>query len=90
VKKWTVVIIVFFMGVTVPVYAQYSSTAYGGGKNETVLNRVSDWFATVGKTMEQKYIIKKNRRAARKIRKAKKAIAQRKIKIQKIKNAYKR
>ena len=76
-------IIAFLINSVLPAYAGYSSTAYGGTKDETMLSRVSDWFATVGKSQDEKYIIKAQRRAERKKRKAMKAIAENKKKLAK-------
>ena len=73
-----------------PAYAQYSSTAYGGTKDDTIFSRVSDWFATAGKTQKEKYLIKAQRRADRKIKKAKKAIARRKRALAKKRKAFAR
>lgn len=83
------VVILFFV-CTVPVYAEYSSMAYGGTGNETFFNRTSDWFATLGKSQKEKYRIKHQRRTARKIKKAKKRIEKQKRNFAKKKNAFKR
>jgi len=86
------VIFVFIAAVFIfsaaPVYAQYSSGAYGGTKDETVFTRMGDWFATIGKTQEEKYLIKSRRRAVRKIRKANKLIEQRKREIARRRKGY--
>ena len=73
-----------FMMSTTPIYAQ----AYGGASNETTLNRMADWFATIGKSQEEKYRIKHERRTARKIDRAKKRIAKQKRDIAKKKRAF--
>jgi len=89
-KLLTLLLTLLFMASTISVDAQYSSKAYGGDKDETTFNRVTDWFATVGKSQKEKYRIKHERRTARKISRAKKRIAKRKRDIIKKKNAFKR
>ena len=60
----------------------YSTGAYSELEaGESYLERVSDWFATVGKSEEEKAVIKSQRRAVRKIKDAQKAIAQKKKEI---------
>ncbi len=83
-------LVVLFVICAVPVCADYSSRAYGGTGDETFMSRTSDWFATLGKTQEEKYRIKTKRRAARKIKKAKKAIEKRKKELAKKRNIYRR
>ena len=78
------------LSLTLPVYAEYSSEAYGGVGKETFLTRTSDWFATLGKSQEEKYRIKHERRTARKIKKAKKRIEKQKRDFAKKRNAFKR
>ena len=51
----------------VPIYAEVQP-------KDSYLNRISDWFATVGKSQEKKYLITNKRRRDRKIKKAKKKI----------------
>ena len=62
----------------------YSSGAYSElGAEETYLERMSDWFATVGKSKEEEAIIKSRRRTARKMNKIQRTIAQKKKEIAK-------
>ncbi len=78
-KSFKIIFLVAFLIVqTVPGYAQYSSQAYGGSGKTTMFNRFSDWIATAGKSQEEKYRIKAQRRAYRKIQRAKKRIARQK------------
>ena len=63
--------------------AQVSTQLNKGAQKEPFFSRVSDWFATVGKTQEEKYIINKNRRAARKLKKAQKDIARKRKQVAK-------
>jgi len=89
-KLLTLFLALLFFTSTIPVYAQYSSKAYGGNKDVTTFNRVTDWFATVGKSQEEKYRIKHERKTARKISRAKKRIAKRKRDFAKKRSANKR
>jgi hypothetical protein len=89
-KRAVWVLIILFVSLAIPTYAQYSSTAYGGADNETMLNKISDWFATVGKPEEEKYRIKAQRRGERKIKKAKKDIARKKKALAKKREALAR
>ena len=74
-KKLSILFLVFlFLMSMTPVSAGYSSTAYGGTSDSTFFSRTSDWFATLGKSQKEKYRIKHERWAARKIKKAKKRI----------------
>ena len=50
-------LIVLFSLSAVPVYAEYSSKAYGGNSGETFFNRTSDWFATLGKSQEENIVL---------------------------------
>lgn len=84
------ILLIFSMGLVLPVSAQlkskggYTSGAYSElGANETYLERMSDWFATVGKSEGEKAIIKSRRRAARKINDSQRAIARKKKEIEK-------
>ena len=63
--------------------AQVTTQLNKDAQKEPFLTRLSDWVATVGKTQEEKYLIKKNRRAARKLKKAKKDIARQKKQVSK-------
>ena len=79
-------VLVFAVSLVLPAYAQqkfgYSAGAYSElGANETYLERVSDWFATAGKTREEKILIKSQRRAARKMANIQKTIARKKKEI---------
>ena len=89
-KLLTLFLALLFITSTMPVYGQYSSQAYGGNKDETTFNRITDWFATVGKSQEEKYLIKHKRRTARKISRAKKRIAKQKRDFAKKRKALKR
>jgi len=89
-KLLTLFLVLLFITSTIPVYAQYSSKAYEGNKDETTFNRITDWFATVGKPQEEKYRIKHERRTARKISRAKKRIAKQKRDFAKKRKAFKR
>jgi len=60
----------------------------GGVEDETTFNRITDWFATVGKSQEEKYRIKHERRTARKIIRAKKRIVKQKRNLAKKKKAF--
>jgi len=85
VKKLAVTIfIILFTYSAMPVYAQ----AQGGVSSDSIFNRMADWFATVGKSQEEKYRIKHERRTARKINKVKKRIAKQKRDIAKKKKAF--
>jgi len=87
-KKLLVLLLtLLFMASTMPVYAQFT-TRNTGAKNETIYNRMTDWFATVGKSQEEKYRIMHQRRTTRKINKAKKRIAKQKRDIAKKKKAF--
>jgi hypothetical protein len=80
------VLLVSLTGSTPPVCAQYGYTsgAYGElDKGRTYFQRLSDWVATVGKTSEEKAIIRARRRNERKIKNAQKAIARKKKEIAK-------
>ena len=64
--------------------AGYSSGAYSElGADDTYLDRVSDWFATVGKSREEKILIKSRRRSARKMENMQKEIARKRKEIEK-------
>ncbi|HQP10249.1 MAG TPA: hypothetical protein PKV41_02555 [Candidatus Omnitrophota bacterium] len=70
-----------------PGLAQYSTGAYSEvGASDTSVERVSDWLATLGKTEEEKILIKSRRRVARKIKKAQASIARKKKEIERIKS----
>ncbi len=76
---------------TFPAYAQqgYSTGAYSEQiDKKSYLQRISDWFATSGKTREEKALIRVQRRTARKITNARKIIAQKKKEIAKKKRRY--
>ena len=84
-------IIIFVTGASLPAYSQKNDGAYTTGAyselntERTYLERVSDWFATVGKSNEEKALIMSRRRAGRKIADAQKAIARKKKEIEKTK-----
>lgn len=76
-KKLTSLIIIFALALSMPVYAGGGekgacSVATEKASDQAVFHRVSDWFATIGNTPEEKeaYIAKK--RAEREAKKAKK------------------
>jgi len=80
VKKIFILVLTFvFVASTMPIYAQ----AYGEVYKDTTFNRLTDWFATVGKSQEEKYRIKHERRTARMIYRAKKRINKQKRNIAK-------
>lgn len=81
-----VTVLVMFSALTAG--AQVTTKLNKGAPKEPLFTRLSDWFATVGKTQEEKYIINKNRRAARKLKKAKKDIARKKKQVDKQKKTY--
>ncbi|MCK5013972.1 MAG: hypothetical protein KAS66_09140 [Candidatus Omnitrophica bacterium] len=89
-KIITGVLLIALTGLVSPVNAQlgnkggYTTGAYSElDANGTYLERVSDWFATVGKSKEEKAVIKSQRRAARKINNAQRLIARKKKEIEK-------
>ena len=82
------IVFVVFIISTPTVYAQrrggYSTGAYSEvGADDSYLERVSDWFATAGKSRDEKILIKSRRRAARKIAATQKEIARKKKEIEK-------
>jgi hypothetical protein len=90
-KNFTIaVLLVLLLGIVSYADAQqnskdgYGTGAYSElGADETYLERASDWFAIVGKTKEEKALIKSQRRAARKISNSRKMIIQKKKEIEK-------
>ncbi len=82
------VIFVFLISSTSVGYAQqrggYSTGAYSEiGADDTYLDRMSDWFATAGKSRDEKILIKSRRRRERKMANHRKAIARKKKEIAK-------
>ena len=82
------VLFVFLVSLAPMGYAQpsggYSTGAYSElGADDSYLDRVSDWFATVGKTTDEKRVIKARRRAARKRADSQKVMARKKKEIAK-------
>lgn len=62
----------------------YTAGAYSElGADDTYLERMSDWVATVGRSKEEKAVIKSRRRAARKMNKIQRTIARKKKEIAK-------
>jgi hypothetical protein len=62
----------------------YTTGAYSElDAGDTYLDRLSDWFATVGKSREEKAIIKSRRRAVRRIKDTQKSVARKKKEIEK-------
>lgn len=55
---------------------------------EPLLTKISDWFATAGKSQEEKYLIKAKRRRDRKIKKVQKEIARKRKKMAAQKKSY--
>jgi len=93
-KMVTGCVLVFLLaGFTLPAYAQkgYSSGAYSEQVDErSYFQRASDWFTTLGKSREEKALIKVRRRTARKIANNKKKIAQKKREIEKKKRQFRK
>lgn len=86
-KIAAITVIIFLVSSTPMVYAQqkggYSAVAYSElDADDTYLDRVSDWFATVGKSREERILIKSRRRAARKMADTQKKIARKKKEIE--------
>lgn len=82
------VLLVFLISIVLPAYAQqktgYSTGAYSElGTDDTYLERVSDWFATAGKSREEKILILSQRRANRKMADTQKKITRKKKEIEK-------
>lgn len=71
-KTVILMLVIMNLGWISPAYARVQT------KKDTYINRISDWFATVGKSQDEKYIIKNKRRRDRKIKKAKKRIRRKK------------
>ena len=87
------VLILLLINFALPVRAQqgYTSGAYSEQvDNRSYFQRMSDWFATSGKSREEKALIKVRRRTARKIANARKTIARKKKEIAKKKAQYRR
>lgn len=82
-----IIVLLFCLAVNaaLPVYSQqggYSTGAYSKLEaDDSYFNRVSDWFATLGKTEDEKALIKSRRRAARRMIKNQEAIAHKKNEI---------
>jgi hypothetical protein len=89
-KNLKILLAVLILLSALPAYAQSGSNAYGGSAGDTILDKTGDWFATVGKSQEEKYRIKVERRAARKIKKAQKKIVKKKKDIAAQKKAFKK
>jgi hypothetical protein len=84
-KKFMAIVIVFlFMLSAVPAFAQISSRqnpnptpnqkAYEHASEKSAFNRVGDWFATLGKSDEEKQRIIAEREAQRAVRRAEKEL----------------
>lgn len=79
-KRWIGLAMVFgFLAVSAPLFAQEealkkgaSATAYEHASDQAIFHRVGDWFATVGKTPEEKEAILMERKAKRAAEKAEK------------------
>jgi Skp family chaperone for outer membrane proteins len=77
-KIISILTVAFVFGLIAPCFAQAekakgaSAAAYEHASDEAVFNRVSDWFATVGKNDEEKQAILAERKAKRASEKAKK------------------
>ena len=94
-RIFIIVVCLCLMNVSVLVSAQqknsggYSTGAYSElGNNDSFFDRLSDWFATVGKSGEEKAVIKSQRRAIRKIKDAQKMTEQKKKTILKAKKKF--
>lgn len=76
------IVFVSFLGAAYPVGAQYSTGAYRELEaQDTTINKVSDWLATLGMTEDEKAILKSRRRAARKFKKNQRAILRKRKEI---------
>ena len=62
-----------------------ASRAYERASEQAIFHRISDWFATVGKSPEQKARMLEQRRAKRTARRAQKEIRKSQKKMEKIK-----
>ena len=82
-----ILLIVVLLSAAERTYAQVTTTANRQASRETFFNRVSDWFATVGKSEQEEILIRKNRRAQRKTARAKKEIQSRRKEIAQRKGA---
>ncbi|NQT32049.1 MAG: hypothetical protein HQ594_00065 [Candidatus Omnitrophica bacterium] len=88
-KKLIVLLMVFvFVAGTVPAFAARdikgaSPKAYGQASDEAVFNRVGDWFATVGKSDEEKQAIIAQRKVERAKKKAMKEAEKKKKQMEK-------
>ena len=81
-KSIAVVFLVCLLGTAWPAGAQYSTGAYSELEAEdTTIDKISDWFATLGMTEEQKAVAKARRRAARKFKKNQQAIEKKRKEI---------
>jgi len=81
------VLLVSLMNLEPPAYAWrkkekgYTSGAYSEySDGKSYFERVTDWTATVGKSKEEKALIRLRRRTAKRIKKARKAIKQKRKK----------
>ena len=80
-RKVITVLVVIALAVTAtPAFAQRttrgaSTTAYEKASDEAVFHRVGDWFATVGKSDEEKQAIIAQRKAERAAKRAQKEAA---------------
>ena len=79
----------FVIGSALPASAQYKSRPIGQVQQDTKFNKFTDWMATLGKPQQEKYRIKAERRAARKVDRAKKRIEAQKKAFAKKGNNYK-
>ena len=85
-------LILLLLGLSVPGYAAkkgYTSGAYSElNRNDSFFDRLSDWFATTGKSREERIIIKSRRRTARRMNDARKSIVRKKREIMKQKMRF--
>ncbi|MGE5279116.1 MAG: hypothetical protein ACM3L6_00020 [Deltaproteobacteria bacterium] len=76
------ILVALFLASGVPAFAQQqkgaSAAAYEHASDQSVFNRVGDWFATVGKSDQEKQQVLAERKARRTADKMKKEAAQRK------------
>ena len=93
-KKVVALLLVFAFAVgTIPAYAAprgASSTAMEKASDEAIFHRVGDWFATVGKSSEEKQAILAERKAKRAAAKAQKQAAKAQKELQKKMKATKK
>ena len=79
-KKWVSFVLVFlFAVIALPVYADTDSAnghAYAYGQEDSILDKVSDWVATIGKSDQEKDQLVAERQMDRVMKRTKHAMAQ--------------